>query len=267
MNLGLSGKVAVVTGASRGIGKAIALAFAQEEVKVALCARGKDALLATAREIAQKGGNAEVFPLDVRRPEGIRCAIGQILCRWGVIDILVNNAGGPLGASNFLDLSDARWQATIDLNLLSVIRLCREVIPSMQRRQGGRIINIASVAGRQIGPSLSDYGVAKSAVLSLTKYLALEFARENIKVNAVTPGAVWTSSWESEAVSRAARDGLPLEEATRRLIHETSAGIPLGRMGDPDDIAALVLFLASERSGWITGSCFTIDGGTVKSVY
>jgi 3-oxoacyl-[acyl-carrier protein] reductase len=267
MDLGLSGKVAVVTGASRGIGRAIAAAMAGEGVKVALCARGKEDLDMAAGEIVRKGGAALSMPCDVTRPEEVREAVERTLRKWGGIDILVNNAGGPLHFSGFLGLSDADWVSMLDFNLLSVIRFCREILPGMQKRGGGRIINIASVAGRQIEAKFPDYRVVKTALLSLTKCLSAEFARENILVNAVAPGAVWTPSWEREATIRANEEGLPREEVLRRMREGAAESVPIGKMGTPDDIASLVVFLASSRSGWTTGACFTVDGGSVKAVF
>jgi 3-oxoacyl-[acyl-carrier protein] reductase len=267
MELGLSEKVAIVTGASGGIGKTISMALAAEGARVALCARDKEALERTTVEIAKKGGKALPLPCDVTRPDQIRSAVERTLLAWERIDILVNNAGGPLHLSNFLELSDADWKEILDFNLLSTIRFCREVLPAMRRQKGGRIINIASVAGLQIEPKFPGYRVAKTAVLSLTKCLSMEFAKENILVNAVAPGAVWTPSWEKEAAHRAKTEKRPMEETARKMRKGVAESIPLGRMGTPEEVASLVVFLASARSEWITGSCFTVDGGSVKAVF
>ncbi len=264
MDLGLRGKVAVVTGGSKGIGKAIALALADEGAEIALAARGEAELSRTAAEVEKRGVGALAIPADLTKPDGPRQLVKKTLKRFGRIDLLINNLGGPLHFKNFLDLTDAEWEATFQLDLMAAVRSCREAIPPMQRQGGGRIINIASMSGIEMEEKFPDYRVGKAALIALGKYLSVEFAADKIIVNTVCPGAVWTPSWEYEASVLAERMGKPANEVEKMLKGETGAAIPLG-MGSPEEVARLVVFLASPNVTWMTGSTIRIDGGAAKS--
>jgi NAD(P)-dependent dehydrogenase (short-subunit alcohol dehydrogenase family) len=264
MDLGLKGKVAVVTGGSKGIGKAIALALADEGAEIVLAARGKEELFKTAAEVEKKGIGALVVPADLTKPDGPRQLIKKAIKHFGRIDLLINNLGGPLHFKRFLDLTDPEWEATLQIDLMAAVRTCREVIPSMQRQGGGRIINIASTSGIEMEEKFPDYRVAKAALIALGKYLSVEFAKDKIIVNTVCPGAVWTPSWEHEASLLAERMDKPAKEVEKMLKRETGAAIPLG-MGSPEEVARLVVFLASPNVTWMTGSTVRIDGGAAKS--
>ncbi|MDC4204888.1 MAG: SDR family oxidoreductase [Candidatus Manganitrophus sp.] len=263
MDLGLKGKVAVITGGSKGIGKAIALALAAEGAEIALCARGKEGLSRTAAEVAKRGVRAVAIPADLTKPDGPRQLIKKAIKQFGRVDLLVNNLGGPLHFKNFLDLTNAEWEATLQLDLMAAVRTCREAIPSMQRQGGGRIINVASMSGIEMEGKFPDYRVAKAALIALGKYLSVEFAKDKIIVNTVCPGAVWTPSWEFEASVLAERMGKPAKEVEKILKRETGGAIPLG-MGTPEEVARLVVFLASPSVTWMTGSTVRIDGGAAK---
>ncbi len=264
MELGLKGKVAVVTGASRGIGKAIALALASEGAEVVLAARGREALSEAADEAARYGVKAFAVPVDLARPSGPGRLIRQSVKQFGRIDILVNNLGGPVCFLPFLSLPDANWRATLNLDLMVAVRTCRAVIPLMQRVGGGRIINIASIAGIEVDEKFPDYSVAKAALIAFGKYLSVAFASDNILVNTVCPGSVWTSSWEAEADIMAKQEGISGREAAQTLLGRAAAEIPLGKMGDPVEIGKMVAFLSSPNLTWMTGATIRMDGGKTK---
>lgn len=263
MDLGLKGKVAAVTGGSKGIGRAVALALAAEGAEIALCARGKEELSRTAAEIEKRGVGALAIQADLAKPDGPRRFIEKTIKRFGRIDLLINNLGGPLHFKNFLDLTDKEWEATLQLDLMATVRSCRAAIPPMQRRGGGRIINIASTSGIEMEEKFPDYRVAKAALIALGKYLSGAFAKEKIIVNTVCPGAVWTPSWENEVALLARHSGKPAEEVQKQLKKAVDAAIPLG-MGTPEEVARLVVFLASPNVTWMTGSTVRIDGGAAK---
>ena len=266
MELGLKGKVAVVTGSSRGIGKAVALALASEGCEVALTARDKKELGQAAEEFKKLGVKPLTVPVDLTKPAGAKRLIRETAKRFGRIDILVNNVGGPLHFLPFSQLTDHDWREELEVDLMAPIRACREVLPWMRRQGGGRIINIASISAVEMEEKFPDYRVAKAALIALSKYLSIELASSNILVNAVLPGSVWTPSWEREAEAMAKREGTSVRKMAQRLRTITEAEIPLGRMGRPEEIAQVVTFLASPNLAWMTGALVRIDGGAAKLI-
>jgi len=263
MDLGLEGKVALITGASRGMGKAIATAFAREGVRVAICARGVQRLEEAAQDIRQQRG-AEVVAVaaDVSRLEDIRRLVRETLGHFGRIDILVNNAGGPPMAP-FTDVTEEMWDTALAMNLRSVIRLCHEVIPHMRKQGGGCILNLTSISVKQPIDRLVLSNVARLGVIGLTKTLANELAKDNIRVNSVCPGFILTERIRELAEAKATRENKSLEE----VLAEWEREIPMGRMGTPEEVADLFVFLASERASYITGVAFHIDGGYFKGIF
>ncbi|RMF84327.1 MAG: SDR family oxidoreductase [Nitrospinota bacterium] len=263
MDLGIAGKVALVAASSKGLGKAVALGLAREGARVTICARGEEALQRAAAEIRADTG-AEVFPVvaDVSRSEEIKRLVQATLERFGRIDILVNNAGGP-PAGTFFTLSEADWEQGLALNLFSTIRLCQEVIPIMRRQQWGRIINITSITAKQPIETLVISNVIRSGVLGLAKTLSHELARENILVNSVCPGYILTERMYEVAQRQAAEKGITPEAA----IQENARAVPMGRVGQPEEFANLVVFLASERASYITGTAIQIDGGLYRGLF
>ncbi|MGR8948948.1 MAG: SDR family NAD(P)-dependent oxidoreductase [Gammaproteobacteria bacterium] len=254
MDLGLQDRVAIVTGSSYGIGRAIAELLVEEGAKVALCARNIDALEETASAL---GSNAIAIQADMTSPSDIRNMFDKTLNAFGKLDILVNNAGGT-HLSQLLDLPDEDWQQNIDVNLFSVIRCTRLAIPHMQKQKWGRVINLSSIFGKQPGGGMIDYNATKAAVISLTKTLADELAGDNVLVNAVCPGPVHTPLWDNAAQMIDPNDPQGMMDSF------AAANIPIGRFGRAEEIASLVAFLASERSSFITGAAYDIDGGMVK---
>jgi 3-oxoacyl-[acyl-carrier protein] reductase len=263
MDLGLKGKVALITGASRGIGKACALALAEEGCNVAICGRNREALVSAAAEIRAKG--VEVLPIqsDVTRSDDNKNFVTQAREKLGQIDILVNNAGtGRL--SDLMELPEQEFRYNMDLMLFGPLQCSREVIPHMRQQGSGRIINIASVFGKQPG-GLLDYDAIKAAVIMFTKDLSNYLAKDNILVNAVCPGPTRTPLWEGPGQlgdQLGELIGMPGSEAITWFAEQH---IPLGHHGDPMDIAYMVTYLASEKAKFITGQAINVDGGMVKT--
>ncbi len=263
MDLGLKGRVALVAGASRGLGKAIALELAREGALVAICARSAEQLEAAAEEIRRAtGARVEALPADVSDAQEVERLIVQVLERFGRLDILVNNAGGP-PAGSFSHLSDQDWLRALETNLLSAVRLSRAAAPSMQANRWGRIINLTSVSARQPMDDLVLSNVARAGVLGLAKSLSNELAAYGITVNSVCPGYNHTSRLVEVAQSRARREGRSVED----ILAGYERQVPLGRLGEPEEVAALVAFLASERAGYITGTAIQVDGGYVRGLF
>ena len=261
-----NGRVAVVTGASRGIGLAIAQVLAAEGCRVVLCARGKTALERATSTLARKGCTVFAVTADVTTAAGTRHLVAQTLRRFERIDIWVNNVGGPLYRKPLPEIDAAAWRRTLDLNFFSAVRACHAVTPIMRRQKGGRIINIASTAGLDGEARFPDYGVAKAALIAFGQALAQALAPEGILVNTVCPGSVWTSSWDREAARNAAKTGQSLQATRTALRAAVAARTPTGRMGTPEEIACAVAFLASNASAWTTGAVFRIDGGGASRV-
>ena len=257
MDLGLHGKVAIVTGASRGIGQGIARSLAAEGCRLVICARGAEALEATAEMLRAQGAEVVALTLDVTQPEAGTRLVQTALERFGRVDILVGNAGGNR-RGHFEETSEDDWSALIELNLRAHLRCARAVIPVMKQQGGGAIVFIASIFGREAGgPGLSIYNSTKSALISAAKILALELAPHNIRVNTVAPGSIRFpgGSWD-----RRMRED---PEGTRQFIAQN---IPMGRFGTVEEVADVVTFLVSERARWVTGACLNVDGGQSRSL-
>ena len=263
MNLELSGKTALVTGGSLGIGRAIAFGLAAEGAKVAICARDKSRLEQTAQEIKAKS-NAEVLvvPGDLSRLDEVNRVAATVKERFGRIDILVNNAGAIRGG-DFLKIPDEQWAGDWSLKILGYVRMARAVFPVMQAHGGGRIVNIVGAAARNPTSGYLTGGIANSGLINFSKGLADLGAPSNILVTAVSPAATATARWESLIAQQAASAGKSVE-AQRA---EAASHYPLKRIATPEDIADLVCFLVSARASFITGVCITVDGGATRGVY
>ena len=252
MDLGLSGKSAIVIGSSRGLGLAAAKSLAGEGCHVSICARGEARLREAAAEVAASsggGGRAQPITADVSRLEGVQKVIDQTVEAFGGIDILVNNVGLARGGG-LLETTDEQWQDAMDQTLFPAVRASRLAVPHMQRRGGGAIVIIASIWGREAGGRIT-YNAVKAAEISLGKSLALELARVNIRVNSVSPGSILFeggSWWKRQQADPAAI----AEFVTREL--------PFGRFGTPEEVGDVVAFLCSPRASWISGTSVVVDG-------
>ncbi len=260
MDLGLSGRRAVVTGGSKGLGAAIAQELVGEGAAVAICARSETELAATAARLRAGGGQVFAQVADVTRPDEVERFIATSAQRMGGIDILVNNAGRAQ-PGGFATLTDADWQADLDVKLFSQIRCSRAALGHLRASGGGAIININAVYGRQPDPAFFATTVARAACLAFTKALAMEVARDGILVNSVNIGFVRTPQWHNIHQRRAPE--LPEEAFLATL---AAAEVPLGRFGEPEEVAGLVAFLASRRASYITGASIDVAGGMGRYV-
>ncbi|MBI3663467.1 MAG: SDR family oxidoreductase [Acidobacteria bacterium] len=262
MDLGLRGKIAIVAAASKGLGKAVAMELASEGAEVAICARTAADLENTAAEIRNRTG-CSVFAqaLDVTNYAGVQAFVAEVEKRYGRVDICVTNAGGP-PAKKFLDISVDEWRAAVELTLMSTVFFAREVLPLMRKNHWGRLLTITSVSVKQPIDNLLLSNSIRAAVTGLAKTLASEFGANGITVNNVCPGYTLTERLGELA------DNLAKGAGTSRdaILHQWAAQIPIGRVATPEEFAALVAFLASERASSINGASIPVDGGWVKGL-
>ena len=244
----LNGKVALITGASRGIGLAIARTYAAAGAKVALSSRKQDGLDLAAELIREDGGVALPVAAHSGDSAAIEALVDRLTREWGGIDILVNNAATNPHFGPILMAEESHWDKILDVNVIGYFRIVKACVPVMKARGGGKVINMSSVAGKEPQPMMGVYSVSKAAVIMLTEVLAAELAADNIQVNAIAPGFVKTkfssALWQTEAINDA-------------LLRS----IPQGRMAEPEEIAGMALYLASPASDFVTGATFVIDGG------
>lgn len=253
MNLGLKNKTAIVLGASKGLGKACAKALAMEGSQVVIGSRDEKILKATASELEQQTGSKIIaLPTDATIPKDLEKIVAQTIKEFGRIDILVNNAGGP-PAGKFESFGDKEWQSAFETNLLSAVRLSRLVIPHMQKNGSGRIINLVSAAVKQPIDNLILSNSVRAGVVGMAKTLSAELAPDNITVNNIATGMFATER---------IRKLYDTEEKMKKVI----SNIPMGRLGNPEELAALVTFLASEKASYITGASIQVDGGLCRSL-
>lgn len=261
MDLGIEGRVAVVAASSKGLGRAIAEELAAEGADLVMCARGEAALNAAADRIRALGRTVVAIPADLSREREPERVIEEAIGAFGKIDILVTNTGGP-PAGRFEDHDLDAWRAAVRLNLESVVGLTRAALPTMKLQRWGRIINVTSIAVKQPVENLILSNSVRAAVTGLARTLANEVASFGITVNCVMPGYTRTDRLDELAVATAAREGVSIEEIRDRW----HVQIPMRRLGEPREFAALVAFLASERASYITGTSIPVDGGWIQSL-
>ncbi|MEK7875726.1 MAG: SDR family oxidoreductase [Pseudomonadota bacterium] len=252
MELGLKGKVAVITGATEGIGRATALMLAQEGAKVAICSRRAELVAKTVDELKRAGGDAFGMAADMSKTADIERFIDAAVKHFGRLDILVNNAGTSRRGA-FLELDDAVWSADLELKVFGAIRCTRLAVPHMRSRGGGRIINVTNIGAKQPGAGSMPTAISRAAGLALTKALSKEYAADNILVNTVCIGRIKSGQHER----RRARSSLSAEEFYAKMGED----IPLKRVGETDEAATVIVFLASAAASYVTGTSINIDGG------
>jgi 3-oxoacyl-[acyl-carrier protein] reductase len=259
MDLGIKGKVALVTGGSRGLGRACALALAHEGANVAICARGEERLGQTTKELQKLTTKAKGYTADVSSPDGPAKLIEQVEHDFGQVDILVNNVGGSLATRDLLSSSEDDFAKVMDANLWSAVRLMKLVVPKMQARKWGRVINIASIYGREHGGPSAPYMTAKASMIAATKHLALSVTKDGITANSVAPGSIIFpgGGWERF-----------VQNSPKAVVDEFIArNLPMGKFGWPEPVGATVAFLASKQADLITGVCINVDGGQSHNLF
>lgn len=263
MDLGLKNKVALVTASSRGLGKAVALELAREGAHVAICSRNGEAIDSAAADIRKQTG-AEVLALtaDVNDGAQIASVVDETIKRWGGVDVLFANAGGP-PPGPFMQFTDEQWQSAVQLNLMSVVRLCRAVLPGMQGKHWGRIVIDTSFTVKQPLENLVLSNAIRAGVVGMAKTLAGEVAKDGVTVNCICPGWIQTERVDQLLDGRAKAKGTSRDAEAQGI----AATIPAGRIGRVEEFAAAAAFLMSDRASYITGTALTVDGGVVKGLF
>jgi len=262
MDLGIKDRVAIVAASSKGLGKATALGLAKEGVKLTICARDRDTLFKAADNIISET-STDVFPIvcDVSKTDDIKKVVKETINKYDKVDILINNAGGP-PTGTFLDFTLKDWQKAIELNLFSAITFSNEVIPFMKENNWGRIVNLTSYTVKQPVDGLLLSNTIRAGIIGLAKTISNEFGPYNILVNNICPGRIFTDRITFLANDRAEKQGKSFDE----IISEMGSDVPLGRIGKPEELANLAVFLASERASYITGTTILVDGGLTKGL-
>ena len=257
MDLGIKGRVALITGGSRGLGRYAGLALAREGANVAICARTEESLNETVEELKNYGVSASGIVADITEADEPKRIYQAVSGELGEVDILVNNVGGTRSRADIMGTSLEEFKGTFDLNLFAAFELCKLIIPHMKAQQWGRIVNIASIWGREHGGNIS-YMSAKAALIAASKSLGLDLIKDGITVNSVAPGSIYFpgGGWD-----RFQKEQSP--ETVQKFIEQN---LPTGKFGTPEPVGDLVAFLASENASLITGTCINIDGGQSKSL-
>jgi 3-oxoacyl-[acyl-carrier protein] reductase len=264
MDLGISGRAAIVTGASRGIGRETARQFLEEGVRVMICGRNAETLERTRSELAQStGGEIHAVVADTSKDADIVRLVDAAKQRFGKIDILVNNAG-QMYSGRFNALTEAGLKEQFETKIFGFLRAIRLVYPMMKAQRWGRIVNIIGGAGKEPDPYMFGSGITNSGLLNITKSLSTEFGEDNVLVNAVCPGWVDTNLWQRNAQGLAAELGAVSEDEARRLAARKNA---VNRFGKPAELANAIAFLCSERASYITGVSLNLDGGRLKGLW
>jgi 3-oxoacyl-[acyl-carrier protein] reductase len=269
MDLGLAGRACVVTGASSGIGRETALALCAEGAKVLLVARGEERLAAATEEAARAaepaGGAAAALSLDVTAENAGERMLAAAQERFGALDVLVNNAG----AAQWRDLDDVPdedWRAQYELNVMAPLRAMRAAIPPMVERGWGRVVNVCSTAGKRPSAAMAEYSVAKAAELSLSRLFADRYAKTGVLVNAVAPGPVEAEMWMEPGGLLDQSMRLSGDSNREEALETAGSKRPIGRLAQPEEIAATIVFLCSERASYVAGAAWSVDGGTVQVI-
>lgn len=269
MNLELKGRLALITGSTRGLGKAIAEALAAEGADIIVNGRWSKTVGNVAYEIEHKlNHNIHAYQCtcDATDPKKIREFFNEKMPQIGQLDILVNNVGNLEKFGSFFELEDEDWLRCYDLICMSTVRFTREAIPYLEKSGHGRIINVSSLSSHQPGNFFPNYSAAKAAMNNLTKHLANALGSKNILVNAICPSTLSSGGWDQNIVDRSIRDGITIEQAEQLMRKEEDKKSPLGRMGSAEDVANLVAYLASDKANFLTGHIYDVDGGITRGI-
>jgi NAD(P)-dependent dehydrogenase (short-subunit alcohol dehydrogenase family) len=265
MHLGLEARTCLITGASRGIGRAVAVRLAAAGARLVLCSRSADRVEDAARECRELGAEAIAVALDVTEPDAAERLLGAAREAFGGTDVLVNNAGSarwrPLE-----EVPDEDWQAAWELNVMAPMRLMRAALPAMRERGWGRVVNVSSTAGKRPSANMPEYSVAKAAMLSLSRLFADRYAGDGVLVNAVCPGPTTSPMWVAPGGLADQSRELAGLESREEALAVAGAKRPIGRLADPGEIADVIVFLCSERASYVSGAAWSVDGGTVPVI-
>ena len=262
MDLGIKGKAAVITGGSRGIGKATALEMAKEGCNIVISARTESDLFEAEKEIKALGVKALAVPADLEKAEGVNKLISRAFEVFGHVDILFNNAGHSHSTTP-IDASDEEWESILNIHLMACVRTCRLVIPKMLERKWGRIINMSSMCGLAPMSGLADYNAAKAAVINYTRAIAMEYSKDGICATALCPGLIHTEIWDGFADNVGSQLGKTRQDILNSAADQASS---TKRFARPEEVGKVVTFLASECASFVTGSSIPVDGGALAGI-
>ncbi len=262
MDLNFKNRNVLITGVSEGIGRSMALAFAKSGARIAGCSRNQAGLDRITSEI--QGDDHCFFPADLSNSESARSFNEKVLQAFGGLDVLINNVGSIHKLADFHALNDDDWEQSFQINLMSAVRMIRFWIPHLKQSRQARIINISSIAADRPTEVFPHYSAMKAGLSNLTLSLSQTLANDKILVNTVSPGPVWSRSWEQEAEQAAKKSGATLEDTIHQIKEGTGQTVLLKRMGLPEDVTGIVQFLASDHASWVTGTNFTVDGGLTR---
>ncbi|QPJ64993.1 MAG: SDR family oxidoreductase [Candidatus Nitrohelix vancouverensis] len=265
MNLNLKNRKVVITGVGDGIGREMALMFAAEGAQVAGCSRTQKSLDVLADEMPGEGHCFKA--VDLASAQATETFHRDVTQAFGGLDILVNNVGSIQKLATFSELTDADWEEAFQINLMSAVRMCRLFLPQLKESASASILNISSIAGSRPDVIFPHYAAFKAGLSNLTVSLSQTLAPDRIRVNAISPGPVWSRSWENEAAGAAQKQGKELDAVRDEIRAASSESTLLKRMGEPGDVAGLAVFLSSNAGGWITGTNYTVDGGILRNPY
>ncbi|OGN59757.1 MAG: hypothetical protein A3F40_03835 [Chlamydiae bacterium RIFCSPHIGHO2_12_FULL_27_8] len=263
----MDGKVILVTGSSQGVGLAIAKVLLQKNTRLILTSRNMQKLTEVKAKLSRLKNDINVFSCDATIESEVTNLIQKIEKKFGKIDILINNVGGVKSYGGFFDLNNNDWIDSFNLNVITTVNFVKHSYKLLLKSKCASIVNIASITGIEPGQYNPHYSITKAAIINLTKHLANLFAKNNIRVNVICPGIINSESRNNFLNYFSKKEKIHIDEVTNNANHFDMNNIPLGKLGEGEDVANIVSFLASEKSSWITGSCFNIDGGKAKSIF